>query len=64
MEGKSSQEVITITHTHRPEGSEAERQEYTVARPMFKNGKEYQPGEKIMLDEMTAANFRREGDIE
>jgi hypothetical protein len=36
---------------------------YEVVNAIFKHGKPYLPGEKIMLVETAAANFIRSGDI-
>lgn len=43
-----------------------EKQEYTVISKagLFKNGKQYDAGEKILLNAKTAANFLASGDIE
>lgn len=40
------------------------RSAYTVVNPLFKNGRSYEPGETVELDERTAANFLAAGDIE
>jgi len=40
-----------------------ELKEYEVVNALFKNGKAYQPGEKIMLVETAAKNFIQSGDI-
>ena len=37
--------------------------EYEVINELFKNGKTYNPGEKIMLVETAAKNFINSGDI-
>lgn len=37
--------------------------EFEVVNDLFKNGKPYKPGEKIMLTEKAAENFIKSGDI-
>jgi hypothetical protein len=43
--------------------AEPVRKEYEVINELFKRGKTYKPGEKIMLVESTANNFIASGDI-
>ena len=42
---------------------EVERLAYEVVNPLFKNGKKYETGSTIQLDEATAASFLNSGDI-
>jgi NAD(P)H-nitrite reductase large subunit len=41
-----------------------ETRDYKVLRPLFKNSKEYQPGDTITLARATGEAFLRTGDIE
>ena len=43
---------------------QSERKKYKVINQLFKNGKVYKKGSLIELDELTAANFIKSGDIE
>lgn len=52
--------VIEIT----PNQPQPKRKEYTVVKSLFKNGKLYKKGTKVELDEQTAKNFKRLGEIE
>lgn len=40
-----------------------DQKEYTVLTGLLINGKEYKKGSKIELDEQTANNFKKNGDI-
>lgn len=44
-------------------GKEPPRKSYEVVTSLFKNGRAYKNGSKIELDEKTAKNFKRTGDI-
>lgn len=42
---------------------EIKKKQYVVIKNIFKNGKQYIPGDIILLDHKTAINFIKEGDI-
>ena len=53
-----------ISFTLEDVSKQPERKEYEVVNPLFKNGKEYKKGDTIELDELTASNFKKTGDIQ
>ena len=64
MFADKSQAKDDISITLEDVGEAPKRTEYTVINPLFKNGKEYKKGNAIELDELTASNFKKTGDIQ
>lgn len=64
-ETRITDDGVSLAHTSGDQSDAPERKEYTVVSEagLFKNGKQYDAGDQVELDEKTAQNFIENGDI-
>lgn len=65
-ETRITDDGVSLAHSKGEEAQAPERKTYkvTAENGLFKNGQQYNMGDKIELDEKTAQNFMEIGEVE